>query len=162
MKAKCIDDNGYMLTTGNIYDISTDKTFVKEDEILVKNNEGRYSTYPIHIFEIIKESKTPDNVQKFVEKCENDNYSELKRIFTMAVEQAENGKGKERHANDEPFEKQKICSLNRQIGSNHGLIYQACKKAIESNRLSKERAIAEILGAINYLAAAIILKEEEK
>ena len=54
MKAKCIDDNGYMLTTGNIYDVSTDNTFVKEDEILVKNNEGRYSTYPKAIFEIIE------------------------------------------------------------------------------------------------------------
>ena len=69
MKAKCIDDNGYMLTTGNIYDVSTDNTFVKEDEILVKNNEGRYSTYPKAIFEIIEESKIPENVQKFVEKC---------------------------------------------------------------------------------------------
>ena len=69
MKAKCIDDNGYMLTTGNIYDVSTDNTFVKEDEILVKNNEGRYSTYTKAIFEIIEGSKIPENVQKFVEKC---------------------------------------------------------------------------------------------
>ena len=92
---------------------------------------------------------------------QNDKYSELNRVFTMALSQASDGKGKERHANDESFENQKICELNRFIGSNHGLIYQACKKSIESNRLPKERAISEILGAINYLAAAVILKEEE-
>jgi hypothetical protein len=91
----------------------------------------------------------------------DENYSELKRVLNMALEQAANGKGKERHATNEAFENQKICTINRQIGSNHGLLYQATKKVIESSRLSNERAVAELLGAINYCAAAIILLEEQ-
>jgi len=91
-----------------------------------------------------------------------DNYSELRRILNLAYEQASAGKGKERHANDEPFQKQKIVTLNKQIGSNHGAIFQACKKAQESARLPKDRAIAELLGAINYLAAAVIILEESE
>jgi hypothetical protein len=88
-----------------------------------------------------------------------DNYSSLKNVFEQAFQQASEGKGKERHANNEPYEQQKIVKLNEFIGSNHGLIYQACKKSIESTRLEKERAKAEILGAINYLAAAYIVLE---
>jgi hypothetical protein len=47
------------------------------------------------------------------------------------------------------------------MGSNHFEIGQACKKALESARLSPEKAVAELLGAINYLAAAVILRERE-
>lgn len=89
----------------------------------------------------------------------NSNYKSLYDVFIQAYKQASEGKGKERHANNEPYEQQKICMLNMQIGSNHGLIYQACKKSIESTRMTPDRAKAEILGAINYLAAAIIVLE---
>jgi hypothetical protein len=33
----------------------------------------------------------------------------------------------------------------------------ACKKAIESTRLPADRARAELLGAINYLAGAVLV-----
>lgn len=92
----------------------------------------------------------------------NPKYDSLYKVFLMAYNQASNGKGKERHANDEDFRNQKIVTLNKQIGSNHGAIFQACKKAQESARLSDDRAIAELLGAINYLAAAVIILQEEK
>lgn len=92
----------------------------------------------------------------------DDGYAELRRVLDEAVEQASAGKGKERHATEgEAFEEQQIVVLNRWIGSNHGDIFQACKKAIESTRLSKDAAKRELLGAINYLAAAVIILERE-
>ena len=92
----------------------------------------------------------------------NTKYDSLYKVLLSAYNQASNGKGKERHANDEDFKEQKIVTLNKQIGSNHGAIFQACKKAQESARLPHDRAIAELLGAINYLAAAVIILQEEK
>ena len=83
----------------------------------------------------------------------------------MALEQAQGGKGKERHANDDPFERQSICEITRK----HGLAFatgQAAKKLEESHRLLQlrgaEAAINEILGAINYAAAAVIVLREQE
>lgn len=90
------------------------------------------------------------------------NYDELRRVLKGAYDQAATGKGKERHATDEAFEDQKICVISRWISGSPvaGVLFQAIKKAIESSRLPKDRAIRELQGAINYLAAAIILLEE--
>jgi hypothetical protein len=107
----------------------------------------------------IKELKQTIDILKNTEININPNYKSLYNVFQEAYKQASEGKGKERHANNEHYEQQKICTLNLQIGSNHGLIYQACKKSIESTRMTPDRAKAEILGAINYLAAAIIVLE---
>ena len=92
-----------------------------------------------------------------------DNYSELKRVLEMAYSQAAEGKGKERHANGEKFEDQPIMT----IAKGHGLGYQtgqAAKKLQEAHTLLKLRgkhaAIQEILGAINYAAAAVLLIEQ--
>jgi hypothetical protein len=89
-------------------------------------------------------------------------YRRLEEVLADALSQASEGKGKERHATDEPFEEQKICVINRWIADSPvaGALFQAVKKTIESSRLSGERAINELRGAINYLAAAIILLEE--
>ena len=92
----------------------------------------------------------------------NPKYDSLYKVLLSAYNQASCGKRKERHANDEPFENQKIITLNKQIGSNHGAIFQACKKAQESARLPHDRAIMELLGAINYLAAAVIMLQQEE
>lgn len=89
-------------------------------------------------------------------------YEELHRVLMLALRDAQDVKGKERHACEgEAFQDQKIVQLNRWIGTTHGAVYQAAKKAIESTRLPKEQAIADLLGAINYLAAAVLLREEE-
>ena len=81
----------------------------------------------------------------------------------MAYGQAAEGKGKERHANGEKFEDQPIMT----IAKGHGLGYQtgqAAKKLQEAHTLLKLRgkhaAIQEILGAINYAAAAVLLIEQ--
>ena len=92
----------------------------------------------------------------------NPNYDRLYKVLMLALEQASEGKGSERHANGEAFEKQKICEISRRLGSNDYNLGQAVKKIYESKRLPKERAIAELLGAINYIAAGIIILEESE
>lgn len=88
-----------------------------------------------------------------------DNYAELKRVLHYAVLQASDGKGKERHACGEPFERQKICRIARSVGLGFPL-GQALKKAEEAERLEPGAAMRELLGAINYLAAAYLVIEE--
>ena len=82
-------------------------------------------------------------------------YEQLAAVLDEALAQAQAGKGAERHASaSEAFVDQKIVQLCEWMGSNQGDVFQACKKAIESTRLPHGRARAELLGAINYLAAA--------
>lgn len=89
-----------------------------------------------------------------------DGYTSLCQVLTGAIQQASGGKGKERHAKPgEPFEKQKICEITRRVGLGYPL-GQAIKKAEESLRLG-DHGLAELLGAINYLAAAYLVMEEE-
>lgn len=87
-------------------------------------------------------------------------YRALWDVLMDAYDQAREGKGKERHAaKGQAFQDQQIVQISEWLGSNHGDIFQAVKKSIESVRLPKERARAELLGAINYLAAAVIVLE---
>ena len=93
----------------------------------------------------------------------NPKYDSLYKVLLSAYNQASNGKGKERHQlnDDEPFENQKICEIARRLSIDYNL-GQAVKKIYESKRLTDGRDIAELYGAINYIAAAIIVKQEEK
>ena len=88
-------------------------------------------------------------------------YKELADVLFMALDQAQNGKGKERHSDGEAFSDQIICRLTRSEGSGYPR-GQAIKKIDEAKRLPKDRAIDELLGAINYLAADIIVMMEGK
>lgn len=91
-----------------------------------------------------------------------DHYASLRRVVALAVAQAESGKGKLRHALEgEAFEDQKICTMQRWLGGTQGAVFQACKKAIESTRMPRGKALGELLGAINYLAAAYLVREQE-
>lgn len=84
-------------------------------------------------------------------------YEKLFCVLADALDQAANGKGKDRHASaGVPFEDQPMSSISRTLGSVDGMLYQASKKAGESRRLPDGRAQAEILGAINYLAGVHI------
>lgn len=88
-------------------------------------------------------------------------YEPLADILDAALDQAQRGKGKERHANDRPFIQQPIMEIGRMVGPGFA-IGQAIKKGQEATRLSSGSAqVRELLGAINYLAAAILLIEEE-
>lgn len=94
-------------------------------------------------------------------------YKKLEDVLNRALEQASLGKGKARHATEgEPFEKQKICEIARRLSAEHWQfpLYQAVKKIYEAPRLSltpiPKGVQTELLGAIVYIAAAIILYEE--
>ncbi|WP_441280647.1 hypothetical protein [Tardiphaga sp. 862_B3_N1_1] len=90
-------------------------------------------------------------------------YEKLAQAYQAAYEQASVGKGKERHASDNvPFHEQPMTTINRQLGSIDGFVYQAHKKSLEAKRLPLERAQAELLGAMNYLAGAWIELERQR
>jgi hypothetical protein len=86
-------------------------------------------------------------------------YTELADVLSRAFHQAAGGKGKERHqVGGEPFTEQVMQDMARRFGVG-ALLGQAFKKSEESQRLPHERAVNELLGAINYLAGAVIALE---
>lgn len=92
-------------------------------------------------------------------------YEPLKAVLARALEQAAHGKGKDRHANGQPFMDQPIMTIARMVGPGFH-IGQAMKKAQEANTMAgrghAQNAVFELLGAVNYLAAAILLIEERQ
>lgn len=82
-------------------------------------------------------------------------YESLASVLREAYAQAAVGKGHERHSNGEPFDSQVMADMAHRFGVG-ALLGQAFKKSEESQRLDDERAIKELLGAINYLAGAVI------
>ena len=101
--------------------------------------------------------------EKLITVC--DGYEELNTTLIKALEQAQNGKGKERHAKEnEPFAKQIICEVTRRLEKSPVAfpLGQAVKKIYETVNLDEDRSIHELYGAINYIAAAIIVLEELK
>ena len=98
-------------------------------------------------------------------------YEVLAEVLNKALLQASVGKGRERHANDLPFGQQKMQVIAGLYHGPEGMLYQATKKATEANEILKrahasgsstdiEKAKTafevELLGAINYLAGAVI------
>lgn len=84
-------------------------------------------------------------------------YESLGLALGEAVAQASRGKGADRHAEKgEPFSEQLIMSIPKRLGPGGECfcLGQALKKICESRRLPPDRARAELLGAINYIAAA--------
>ena len=128
---------------------------------MIENNilPERVKEYLTRDFDVVK---VPDKLSRSCSQSsclEEDPYISLRYVLELAVDQAANGKGKERHANGEPFDQQKICKISRAVGVGFAL-GQALKKAEESVRLDKDAGLREILGAINYLAAAYIVLNE--
>ena len=87
-------------------------------------------------------------------------YDSLASVLRRAYAQAATGKGAERHAQGEPFDHQVMQDMARRFGIG-ALLGQAFKKSEESQRLPRDRAVAELLGAINYLAGAVIALERQ-
>ena len=87
-------------------------------------------------------------------------YISLGLVMQSALEQASKGKGRERHASEgEAYEDQIICEVARRVGLGYPL-GQAVKKIYESQRLIPQLGVQELLGAMNYLAAAVIVMQE--
>lgn len=115
----------------------------------------------------------PKNIQNSIETArikmkddlfvKNQKYNKLKDILDRAFDQASVGKGKARHANNDNFEDQPILAETRAVGIGF-VAGQARKKILEATRYYQEhpeRAIADLLGAINYIAAEVIYIEEQ-
>lgn len=94
------------------------------------------------------------------------NYIKLKDTLHEAYLQASEGKGAERHANGLPFEQQPMLTLARMIPPSpiSGLVFQACKKAIEASGMAARGEFAaakrDLHGSAVYDAAAAILVDE--
>jgi hypothetical protein len=82
-------------------------------------------------------------------------YYDLFDILCQALEQAQDGKGSERHGNGLSFTEQPALTITRAVGRGFPL-GQAMKKIQESQRMDDDAAKRELLGAINYLVAAIL------
>ena len=86
-------------------------------------------------------------------------YESLAAILDAALEHAQRGKGKERHASGEPFLEQPMLSIAELFDSSDGHLYQAVKKLKESKRLPPAQRRAERLGAINYIVGSLLFDE---
>lgn len=96
-------------------------------------------------------------------------YTSLAAVLREAYDQAASGKGSQRHnPRGTFFDQQPILEIGRMVGIGFHT-GQAMKKSQEAttrfqrdpqNREERERAVAELLGAINYLAAGIVLIRE--
>jgi hypothetical protein len=87
-------------------------------------------------------------------------YETLANVLDDALEQAQRGKGAIRHASPgEAFCDQPIVIICEWLGDGGRsfALGQAVKKTLESARLPDDHARQELLGAINYLAAAVLL-----
>lgn len=91
-------------------------------------------------------------------------YGSIAGILQAAHDQAARGKGHERHGDDDtPFLEQPTMEIARMVGIGYP-VGQLMKKAQESTgmvrRAEYDDAVAELLGVINYAAAAILLIRE--
>lgn len=90
-------------------------------------------------------------------------YDTLAKELHAAFEQSAHGKGKVRHANARPFDRQPIMEIGRMVGPGYAT-GQAQKKAQEAigmlGRGERDKALAELHGAIVYLSAAAALVRE--
>jgi hypothetical protein len=84
-------------------------------------------------------------------------YQELANVLEAALEQAQSGKGRERHANGLPFEDQRMQTISDLIGTERGMAFQAIKKLTEGLDLADPDAVErELLGAIVYTAGIVV------
>ena len=86
-------------------------------------------------------------------------YSDLFEVLRDALEEAQEGKGAVRHGNGLSFTEQPALTITRAVGLGFPL-GQAMKKIQECQRMDTDAAKRELLGAINYLAAAILFLEK--
>jgi hypothetical protein len=90
-------------------------------------------------------------------------YEPLAEIMQEALDQAQHGKGKERHANERPFTNQTLMNNTRAVGTGYPC-GQAMKKAEELHGMVQRgeyaQAIEEAFGAAVYLLAAALWIQE--
>ena len=129
------------------------------------NSAGNFNRHETHEYDLVElvsdelplDELPPQDDFGHALSCDSHPYHLLANALVAAFNQAASGKGKERHANDGVrFEDQPMSTINKALGSIDGFVYQAHKKSLEAKRLPNGRSQAELYGAINYLAGAII------
>lgn len=106
--------------------------------------------------------RTPKSVEEMFDQklVDNPNYDALLAILMDAYNQAVHGKGADRHGAGLNFEDQDMLNIMDQHGSTDSATGQAMKKILEARRMkSKNKAREELLGAIVYIAGAILWKD---
>jgi len=92
-------------------------------------------------------------------------YAPLAYVLHEAYDQAAKGKGHERHADGKAFVDQPIFEIARMLHGIDGQTFQIMKKAQEAARMVRngqhDAAVRELLGAINYAAAAVLHIREQ-
>lgn len=92
-------------------------------------------------------------------------YERLAAVLQSAFNQAAHGKGKERHANALPFHEQPMQQIARSRGLGF-ILGQADKKSQEGQgmleRGNTEACVRELLGAIVYLAGAVVFIQDQQ
>jgi len=83
-------------------------------------------------------------------------YHELANVLEAALQQAQSGKGADRHAQGKPFTEQRMQQVSELLGTERGMAYQAIKKIAEGLDLPADRKEHELLGAINYIAGIVV------
>lgn len=144
--------------------ISRAKAYEKVKEDLAKMDAEKSSKQTIAV--VKKDNVESQNPMKTSIEATSDHsgYEKLVAVLNDALHQASQGKGKDRHANDKPFDKQPIAEIGRMVGTGYNL-GQAMKKAQEAqgmiNRGEIDKASAELLGVIVYAASAVMLLHEQ-
>ncbi len=88
-------------------------------------------------------------------------YEELREVLERAYNQSARGKGVNRHGKGKSFKEQPIIRNAEKFGMG-GPLYQASKKIEESTGLEGVDAqVHELLGAIIYVAGAIVYLESK-
>lgn len=133
------------------------------DMVVNQSSTTENFTLNTEVFQIEGDPDLGAILEKVDAKHEADQkYSKLKEVLNRAFNRAAFGKGKERHSSGETFDRQPIILLNKMLGTNHGALFQALKKILESGRLPQDRAVNELLDVIVYVAASIIITETAK
>ena len=106
-----------------------------------------------------EDDRLDEGTEEWVKVTVQPAYYDLFIVLQKALYQAQDGKGAERHGNGLSFLEQPALTITRAVGLGFPL-GQAMKKIQESQRMDIDAAKRELLGAINYLAAAILFLNE--
>lgn len=107
-----------------------------------------------------KDGIVPEAILADRETVENPNYDALMSILMDAYQQAASGKGADRHGYGLNFEDQDMIAVTDRVGLGFPL-GQAIKKLSEGRRLDKASARKEFLGAMVYIAGAILWMDKQ-
>lgn len=144
----------------------TDQTEEMVARLLSNTEDGQNKILTHHLSEHVAIQGTEEDIRKMISGRDRampvfvrEGYDSLFTILCKALHQAQDGKGKERHDNGEAFLDQPIMGIAHLVGMGFQT-GQAIKKTVEAhgmvNRGDLAAAEREILGAINYLAAAAL------